>query len=211
MTNGAVWTASLFDLPRMLLYFTRDPQISFHAHSNHLFVGSHNVGDQVTLLNVFSGSYNLDGTYYIDGIVTNVTRTLGNRPGTYDQYLLRCSQTPTTSTSTSTTTTAPAPTVFTITSVFASGAGAYVINGTGGPTLNLTRGSTYTFNISAVGHPFWIKTTQTTGQLNAYSTGITNNGTANGTLTFTVDAGAPDILFYNCEFHIGMSGVISIT
>ena len=116
--------------------------------------------------------------------------------------------TTTPTTTTTTTTTAAAPTVFTVTN---SGFSAYVINGASNPTLNLTKGSTYTFNISAVGHPFWIKTTRTTGQLNAYSTGITNNGTANGALTFTVDAGAPSTLFYNCEFHSSLSGIINIT
>ena len=103
ITNGTVWAAGLNDIPRRVLYFTRDPQESFHVHSNHLFVGSHNVGDQVTLSSTFGGALNLDGTYYIDGVVTNVSRTLGNTPGIYNQYLLRCSQTPTTSPSTSTT------------------------------------------------------------------------------------------------------------
>lgn len=36
------------------------------------------------------------------------------------------------------------------------------------------------------GHPFLIKTTQITGTANTYSTGVTNNGASNGTLTFVV-------------------------
>ena len=105
-------------------------------------------------------------------------------------------------------TTTPSATVLTVTN---SSASAYLINGSDNPTLNLIRGLTYTFNISAVSHPFWIKTTQTTGQANAYSTGITANGTASGTLTFVVDAGAPSTLYYNCEHHSSMRGVINIS
>jgi len=49
------------------------------------------------------------------------------------------------------------PTVFNVTN---NGSGNYVINGVSNPTLELVRGQTYTFNVSASGHPFWIKTTQ---------------------------------------------------
>ena len=58
-----------------------------------------------------------------------------------------------------------------------SGASAYVIDGSNNPTLNLLRGFTYTFNINASGHPFYIKTAQTTGTGNQYTSGVTGNGT----------------------------------
>jgi plastocyanin len=74
----------------------------------------------------------------------------------------------------------------------------------------LTRGQSYIFNISAPGHPFWIKTTQTTGSSDSYNSGIANNGTSNGQLTFTVPLDAPSILYYNCEFHSSMRGTINI-
>jgi hypothetical protein len=105
-------------------------------------------------------------------------------------------------------TSTPSATVLTVTN---SSASAYVINGSSNPTLNLIRGLTYTFNISAAGHPFWIKTIGGTGTGNAYSTGITSNGTASGTLTFVVDASAPSTLYYNCEIHGLMAGVINIS
>lgn len=79
------------------------------------------------------------------------------------------------------------------------------------PTLSLTRGLTYTFIISAPGHPFWIKTIQGAGTGNAYTTGVTGNGTDNGTITFVVGAGAPSTLYYNCSAHSPMFGVINIT
>ncbi len=90
------------------------------------------------------------------------------------------------------------------------GSGAYLINEQSNPTLTLVRGETYTFNINAVGHPFWIKTEQTTGTDDAYNNGVTNNGTEDGTITFAVSNDAPDTLYYNCQFHSSMAGTINI-
>jgi len=92
-----------------------------------------------------------------------------------------------------------------------SGASAYTIDGASNPTLNLLRGFTYTFNVNASGHPFWIKTSQVTGTGSAYSNGVTNNGTASGTITFAVPYDAPSTLYYICQFHGVMVGTISIT
>ena len=78
------------------------------------------------------------------------------------------------------------------------------------PTLTLVRGKTYEFDITAGGHPFWIKTTQGTGSFDQYNEGITNNGVSNGKLTFTVADNAPSKLFYNCQFHGSMTGTINI-
>ena len=78
------------------------------------------------------------------------------------------------------------------------------------PTLTLVRGKTYEFDITAGGHPFWIKTLQSTGSSNQYNEGITNNGTSNGKLTFTVPTDAPSTLYYNCQFHGSMTGTINI-
>ena len=51
------------------------------------------------------------------------------------------------------------------------------------PTITLVRGKTYEFDVSSPGHPFWIKTTQSTGSSNVLESGITNNGTTNGKIT----------------------------
>ncbi len=92
-----------------------------------------------------------------------------------------------------------------------NGIDAFTINGNDNPTINVVRGQTYTFNITASGHPFWIKSVQSTGTGNAFNTGVTGNGTQNGTLTWTVPAGAPNTLFYNCQFHSNMTGQIHVT
>ena len=99
--------------------------------------------------------------------------------------------------------------------VTASGSSAYVFDGSGtisdsNPTLYLTRGQTYDFDVDATGHPFYIKTVSGTGTGNAYSDGVTNNGTESGTITFTVQMDAPDTLYYNCSVHSAMAGTIYV-
>jgi len=79
------------------------------------------------------------------------------------------------------------------------------------PTLELTRGETYTFEVRASGHPLWIKTTRGIGTNNVYNDGVVNNGVQTGTLSFRVPDTAPNQLFYNCQFHDTMQGVINIS
>ena len=88
---------------------------------------------------------------------------------------------------------------------------SYRIDGATNPTLNLTRGQTYTFTLNASGHPFWIKTVNSTGTANAFNSGVTGNGTDVGTLTFVVPLNAPASLHYNCEFHASMNGAITVS
>ena len=91
-----------------------------------------------------------------------------------------------------------------------NGASDYVISNKNDPTLTLERGKTYEFNIDASGHPFWIKTISSAGTGNSYSDGITNNGTSNGIIVFKVPDDAPDQLYYNCQIHSSMNGIIKI-
>jgi hypothetical protein len=79
------------------------------------------------------------------------------------------------------------------------------------PTLELIRGETYTFEVRAAGHPLWIKTEQSIGVENPYNEGVVNNGVQTGTLRFRVPDTAPSQLFYNCQFHATMQGVINIS
>jgi hypothetical protein len=91
-----------------------------------------------------------------------------------------------------------------------SGTMAYVIDRMSNPSLTLCRGSTYTFAVNAPGHPFYIKTVQSTGTGNAYSSGVTGNGAASGDVVFVVPADAPNTLYYNCSLHTMMTGTIHI-
>ena len=90
-----------------------------------------------------------------------------------------------------------------------NGSSNYIIDGQNNPTLTLVRGFTYTFNVNASGHPFYIKTSATTGTGNQYTTGVTNNGVQVGTLTFVVPSNAPATLYYICQYHGSMVGTIN--
>ena len=101
---------------------------------------------------------------------------------------------------------------FTVTN---NGASSYIFNNIDldneeNPDLVLKRGNTYTFNINAPGHPFLIKTVQGASNADIYDVGISNNGVDNGTITIEITADTPDTLYYNCEFHGSMTGVLTI-
>jgi len=96
-----------------------------------------------------------------------------------------------------------------------NGAGAYAFSGSGlssvdNATLFLYRGFTYEFHLNATGHPFYIKTVASTGTGNQYTSGVTGQGTETGIVTFTVPQDAPDTLYYACEFHSSMQGMLKI-
>ena len=96
--------------------------------------------------------------------------------------------------------------------VFNNGTTEFLVNDVGNPELWLIKGYTYYFNISANGHPFWIKTSPTTGNANAYVTsGLTNNGIDFGTITFRVPHDAPTTLYYACADHTSMRGNITVS
>ena len=86
------------------------------------------------------------------------------------------------------------------------------------PIIRLYRGNTYKFEVDAKGHPFFIMTEPYKSQVaedgstsTLYSTGVTNNGTDYGTVTFTVPlTGTPDTLYYQCGNHDSMYGILQI-
>lgn len=88
--------------------------------------------------------------------------------------------------------------------------GKYVMAGIENATIYLVKGSTYTFNVNATGHPFLIKTNISTGLTDQYTSGVTNNGAESGTVTFVVPSDAPSELYYNCQYHSTMRGKIVI-
>jgi hypothetical protein len=97
--------------------------------------------------------------------------------------------------------------------------GAYTFSGAAaGDNVNLGplyRGGTYTFSVSASGHPFYLTTDNGTNfsaatYFGEYTSGVTNSRTQSGNLTFTVPANAPDTLYYQCGNHSAMRGAITI-
>lgn len=98
-------------------------------------------------------------------------------------------------------------------------AGSYDFSGSqmgSNPDLGpMYRGGTYTFNIDATGHPFYLTTDNGTGfesgsYVGEWTDGVTGSRTESGTLTFTVPATAPDVLYYQCGNHGNMRGSITI-
>lgn len=77
------------------------------------------------------------------------------------------------------------------------------------PTITCSVGDTLTFNVASPGHPFFIKTVNSTGTSNQVTTPTANNqGTDSGTVTWTPDTAGT--YHYNCQFHSVMHGLIVV-
>lgn len=114
--------------------------------------------------------------------------------------------------------TGPTGTIALTFTVSASGSNDYIIGATTDyvsgdntdPTLTLMRGFTYVFNCAgAGGHPFRISASSTWLGA-AFNTGVTNQNTDGGILTFKVPMDAPANLYYMCTAHPNMLGTIII-
>ena len=80
------------------------------------------------------------------------------------------------------------------------------------PTINCDAGDTLVFNVSASGHPFYVKTSATTGTGNQVSTGtITGQGTVSAAVTWDTTGVTPGTYYYICQYHGGMVGQIIIS
>ena len=103
--------------------------------------------------------------------------------------------------------------------VTASGTSAYVFTGTmedssyistNNQAIAITQGDSLVLSVSAAGQPLWIKTAATTGTGNTVSTGVTNNGTASGTVTWDTTSVTPGLYYYNSENSASMTGTIKV-
>jgi len=75
------------------------------------------------------------------------------------------------------------------------------------PTITIASGDTINFNVSAAGHPFYLKTVAGTGTGDTIS-GLDNNGTTNNTISWTPTANGT--FYYQCSLHGGMVGTITV-
>jgi len=96
-----------------------------------------------------------------------------------------------------------------------NGSGNYVFTGDAigsNPTLSVVVGDILIFNINASGHPFRIKTINSTGTSNNVTTGtLTNNGAQVGTVSWDTNGVAPGIYYYVCQNHTSMRGEILVS
>ncbi len=86
----------------------------------------------------------------------------------------------------------------------------YEIDGVQGKELTLVRGITYTFNINAPGHPFYISTDPNGAGAGEVTQGVTGSQTDVGILTFTPDNSHPSLLYYQCFSHLNMGWKLNI-
>ena len=106
------------------------------------------------------------------------------------------------------------PTAFSL-NITATSSANYTLSGTdrngnvsgSDPNLTFSVGDTISFVVNASGHPFYLKTVAGTGTGNTIS-GVTNNGTESGTITWTPSA--TGIYYYQCSLHGGMVGTITV-
>ena len=100
--------------------------------------------------------------------------------------------------------------------IFTGGTHSQYFNGVNFPssTLQVKGRDTITFNVNAPGHPFYVKTALSSGSSNLVSSGVTGQGTDNGTVTIDVDdvltngGGDGTNIFCQCSLHFGMYIVI---
>jgi hypothetical protein len=148
--------------------------------------------------------YSNTETFTAGWLLTNATVTASNAAGPFTSNLVANRLNDSIST----------PVTFTVTN---NGSSGYIIAGfePNNPPLSLERGRTYNFNITSdppePGHPFYIMTGSGAHSVGGqYNTGVTGQGTSNGTLTFTVPNDAPSTLAYVCGFHPNMGGTIGV-
>ena len=65
------------------------------------------------------------------------------------------------------------------------------------PILRVKEGDDLSFNVSASGHPFYLKTKEGTGTADQID-GVGNNGAEEGTVTWSVPIGSAGIYYYQC-------------
>ena len=74
----------------------------------------------------------------------------------------------------------------------------------------MNAGDDIVFNVNSPGHPFFLKTTTGVGTDNQISD-VTNNGTDNGSISWTVPSGSSGTTYYYvCSIHSNMFGSIIV-
>jgi len=188
--------AAALTLTRGLTYVF---DVSNSSNSGHPFRFKDSAGNTLTAGITISGTAGQSGA-----TVTYVVPTTGTQPARYYCTVHGNSMGNTVAT--------VASSLAFVVTVVNSGGNKFAINGITAPTLQLERGTTYTFDLSdssVSGHPLAFKSGN-----NSYTTGVTSSGTpgqSGASVTFAVPSNAPSIgLRYYCTVHgNGMGNTIT--
>lgn len=178
---------------------------NYHTSGKEQKVNYSNTGNTIDLYAPGEGTLGANLNY----------ESLGNRPDTYPSIDGKFFSTGLSGVATASSFMTASSSAATLTyTVTAPGSSFYTFSGSASgnnPTLNVVQGDILTFNVSVSGHPFWIKTTNTTGTGNGVTTGtISNNGATSGTITWDTSGVAAGTYYYICQFHGSMVGTINI-
>jgi plastocyanin len=151
---------------------------------------------------------------------TTATETTATETTSTETTATETTATETTSTettSTETTSTETTSNTYSIT-VTAQSSSNYILSGSdqngnvsgNDPSISVKAGDTLSFNVNSPGHPFFIIVNSNGGfESNNLPSGITNNGSSTGAVSWTpTEAGT---YYYICEYHPSMIGTITIT
>jgi hypothetical protein len=173
-----------------------NPPLTVYRGQTYTFIMDGGVLNGTVAISGTGGQFTCGASALAVGDLIRITGTLGGT-GAISGYL-----TGNTYKVSAITGTSPSVTGFTLTTT----ADAAIVT-----TAGTLTGLTYSTSNPFGNHPLWIKTTDTTGTGDAYSTGVTNNGATFGqTITWTVDVDAPDALYYHCQYHSADHGTITV-
>ena len=170
-------------------------------------------------------SVTIDSNTIIEALFTEIPAQVSTETASTETASTETASTETTSTETTSTETTSTETTSTETTsstynlnVTAQNSSNYTLSGSdqngnvsgNDPSISAKVGDTLSFNVNSPGHDFFIIINSNGGFISTnLPSDVSNNGTANGTVTWTPsEAGT---YYYICEFHPAMIGTITIT
>ncbi len=170
-------------------------------------------------------SLTIDSNTIIEALFTEIPAQVSTETASTETASTETASTETTSTETTSTETTSTETTSTETTsstynlnVTAQNSSNYTLSGSdqngnisgNDPSISAKVGDTLSFNVNSPGHDFFIIINSNGGFISTnLPSGVSNNGTANGTVTWTPsEAGT---YYYICEFHPAMIGTITVT